>query len=118
LIPKLTALGLTCTREKSKNDIGILSESVGRFFDIIGSKSPIPCYDHKFNIPEWLSKIHLSQIVKNDREKWRSIYYVREGLVECSKSPGGHFLLFTKKQADALCSKLGRKVSGAPVGNK
>jgi hypothetical protein len=108
LIPKLAALGLVCSREKSKNDIGILAESIGRFFEIVGPKSPIPCYSHKFSIPEWLSQIHLCQIVKNDREKWRAIYYIKNGQVECSKSPGGHFLLFTKDQADALCRKLGR----------
>ena len=106
LLPKLTNLGLVCSRETHKNDICIHSESIGHFFELIGSKSPIACYDHKFNIPEWLSKIHLCQIVKNDQEKWRAIYHVKAGNVECSKSPGGHFLLFTKDQADALRRKL------------
>jgi len=106
LLPKLAALGLICSRETHKNDICIHSESVGRFFELIGSKSPISCYDHKFNIPEWLSKIHLCQIVKDDKEKWRAIYYAKTGQIECFKSPGGHFLLFTKDQADMLRKKL------------
>jgi hypothetical protein len=106
LMPKLTALGLECSRDISKNDIRICASSIGRFFDFIGHKSPISCYDHKFDIPEWLRLIRLSDIVENDQQKWKAQYYYKTGQIECSKSPGGKMLLFTKSQADALKIKL------------
>lgn len=106
LMPKLTALGLECSRDKSKNDIRICASSIGRFFDIIGHKSPVSCYDHKFDIPDWLRLIRLSDIVQNDRQKWMAQYYYKTGQLECTKSPGGRMLLFTKEQADKLRLKL------------
>ena len=106
LMPKLTSLGLECSRDKSKNDIRIKAPSIGRFFDIIGNKSPISCYDHKFSIPDWLRLIRLSDIVDNDKQKWMAQYYYKSGQLECSKSPGGKMLLFTKEQADKLRAKL------------
>lgn len=106
LMPKLQALGIECLREQSKNDIRIRSHSVGRFFDIIGHKSPIACYDHRFKIPEWASLIRLSNIVENDRQRWMAQYYCKTGQVEFSKSPGGRMLLFTEEQANQLKQKL------------
>lgn len=106
LIPKLEKLGLKVSRDVSKNDIRICASSVGRFFDIIGHKSPIACYAHKFVIPDWLYLIRLSDIVENDRQKYMALYYYRTGQLECSKSPGGGLLLFTKDQANKLKEKL------------
>ena len=106
LFPKLEALGLRCKHEKSKNDIRICADSIGRFFDIIGHVSPIRCYDHKFNIPEWLKLIRLSDIVENDREKWRAQSYYKNGSLDCTKSPGGKMLLFTEEQAQKLRKRL------------
>ena len=106
LIPKLKRLGLRCKRNKSKNDIRICSDSIRKFFDIIGYESPVSEYQYKFDIPEWLKLIRLSDIVKNDREKWRAQYYYKSGQVECIKSPGGKMLLFTEGQADKLKNKL------------
>jgi len=107
LMPKLTRLGLECSRDTSKNDIRICASSIGRFFDIIGRKSPISCYDHKFNIPEWVRLIRLSDIVQNDKQKWMAQYYYKSGQLECTKSPGGRMLLFTKDQANKLKDRLG-----------
>ena len=106
LMPKLRALGIECSRDEFKNDIRIKAASIGRFFDLIGNKSPIACYDHKFNIPDWVRLIRLSEIVKDDKEKWRAQYYYKQGQIECSKSPGGKMLLFTREQADKLRSIL------------
>jgi len=106
LIPKLEELGIRCKHEKSKNDIRVCADSIRTFFNIIGHVSPIRCYDHKFNIPEWLKLIRLSGIVKNDKEKWRAQSYYKSCTLECSKSPGGKMLLFTEKQADKLKERL------------
>lgn len=106
LMVKLQALGLNCSRDKWKNDIRICADSIGKFFDVIGHKSPISCYDYKFDIPDWLRMIRLSDIVKTDQEKWRAQSWYKNGNLECSKSPGGKMLLFTKEQADRLRSRL------------
>jgi hypothetical protein len=106
LIPKLEALGLRCKHEKSKNDIRVCADSIRQFFNIIGHKSPISCYDYKFDIPEWLKLIRLSHIVKDEKERYRAQYYYKMGQIECSKSPGGEMLLFTEAQAEALRKKL------------
>ena len=106
VIPKLKSHNIECDADNSKNDIYIHAESIKDFFNFIGWKSPIACYDHKFAIPEWLKLIRLSEIVKNDQEKWRAQYYCKMGKVKCSKSPGGKMFLFTKEQAEKLRNVL------------
>ena len=100
LIEKMKKKGIYCTVYKSKMDIHIRAESIKDFFNFIGWESPISCYNHKFDIPEWLKLIRLSEIVNNDKEKWRLQYYCKTGKLECSKSPGGKMLLFTREQAE------------------
>lgn len=106
LIPKLERLGIRCEYEKSKNDIRICADSIRKFFDLIGRKSPVPEYQYKFEYPSWLDLIRLSDIVQNNKEKYRAQYYYKTGQIECSKSPGGKMLLFTEEQAEKLKNKL------------
>ena len=106
LIPKMELLGLKCAREKQKNDIRVKTGSIGRFFELIGDKSPISCYDYKFEFRSWLRKKRLSDIVFNDQEKWRALYLYKVGKLDCTKSPGGRMLLFTNEQAVKLREQL------------
>lgn len=106
IIPKLKDYNINCYVDNYKNDIHIRSESIKDFFNFIGNKSPISCYDHKFAIPDWLRLIRLSDIVENDKQKWMAQYYHKTGQLECSKSPGGKMLLFTEEQAEKLKNKL------------
>jgi hypothetical protein len=106
IIPKLKSHNIDCYVDDYKNDIHVRSESVKDFFNFIGHKSPIACYDHKFAIPDWLRLIRLSDIVENDRQKWMAQYYCKTGQIECTKSPGGRMLLFTDAQAKKLKQKL------------
>lgn len=48
----------------------------------------------------------LSEIVKNDREKWRVQNWCKTGKVEHSKSPGGKMFLFNKEQREKVLNKL------------
>lgn len=102
LIPKLKALGLECIRETSKNDIRICPESIGTFFDLIGRESPIPCYARKFAAPDWLFLHRLEDIANTPKERWRAIYHIRKGSVQCTSSPGGKMFLFDDEQAAKL----------------
>lgn len=106
IIPKLQAHHIDSYVDDYKNDIHVRAESIKDFFNFIGWKSPIACYDHKFDIPEWLKLIRLSEIVTTDQEKWRAQYYYKSGKIECTKSPGGKMLLFTREQANKLQSML------------
>jgi hypothetical protein len=108
LIPKLMLLGIKCKRLESKNDIQILPESTGTFFTLIGRKSPIQCYDYKFDIPDWLFKTRLIDIVKNEQEKWRAVYHIRKGDIQCTSSPGGKMFLFDNEQSANLRTFLDR----------
>lgn len=102
LMPKLISLGVKCKRLESKNDLQILPESTGTFFNLIGRKSPIQCYDYKFEVPDWLFKIRLADIVKNEQEKWKAVYHIRKGDIQCSSSPGGKMFVFDDDQATKL----------------
>jgi hypothetical protein len=52
LAQKLTGIGIKSHRN---NDNRILVETryIPAFFDFIGKKSPVRCYDYKFALPEW-----------------------------------------------------------------
>lgn len=115
LLPKLRGLGLDCARQKSKNDIVIKSNSVGRFFEIIGDRSPFKAYQYKFDMPEWLGLKRLIDIVKTQREAWRAVWHIRNGSVEARKSPGGRYYLFDDKQASDLRRLLDSTGSSRPL---
>lgn len=106
LIPKLGQLGVRCLYGKVKNNIIICSDSIGKFFDIIGHKSPISCYDYKFDIQEWLFLKTLATIIPDKRERWRAKYYIKSGKIKCQKSPGGHYFLFNEEQEKDLLEKI------------
>ena len=59
LIKKIEEHGIHChliwnpSNGKSYPYIRIRRNSVGKFFDFIGHKSPISCYDHKFEFDSW-----------------------------------------------------------------
>ena len=102
LIPKLSDLGLNVARHVSKNDIRISGKSIKHFFDIIGHKSPIKCYNYKFEYGEWLNLYRLSEVVKNNQEKWRIQYLFKQGKLDCKTSPGGRLIMFTEEQKSKI----------------
>jgi len=110
LVSKLEELGIHSYlgRWKQYVYIWLRRNSVGKFFDFIGKKSPIKCYDYKFDYQEWYNYLRLSDIVKNDKQRWMAQYYYKSGQLECSKSPGGKMLLFTKEQAEKLIIRLSK----------
>lgn len=98
LIPKLKGMGLSCKRDVYKNDIKFATESVKRFFEIIGSSSPISCYRYKFEFNQWLNYYRLSQIASDEKTKWRIKYLINQGKLNCTRSPGGKLILFNEEQ--------------------
>ena len=106
LIPKLEAVGLSCWRDPHKGDIHISSNCVRLFFDFVGHESPIPCYAQKFAVPEWLGLKRLSDITRDDQERWKATKWVQEGKVVCTRSPAGRLFLFSDQEAAALRQRL------------
>lgn len=102
LMPKLSTLGLNVGRHVAKNDIRISGDSLKKFFDIIGHKSPIKCYNYKFEYGEWLNLHRLKDVVKNNQEKWRVQYMFKQGKLDCSTSPGGKLIMFTDEQKNKI----------------
>jgi len=102
LIPRLKELGISCHRTLDKNDIFIESDSIVRFFSFIGEKSPIPCYDYKFKVPEWRKKIKLRDIFSTKNDRWRAMYYIKSGQVSSIRSPGGRLVLLNEEEASKL----------------
>ena len=52
LVSKLNDMGILCHRN-NENRIVMDSRGIPAFFDFIGRKSPVSCYDYKFALPEW-----------------------------------------------------------------
>jgi hypothetical protein len=52
LVTKLEEIGISCHRNTS-NRIMIDASGIPAFFDFIGRKSPVSCYDYKFDLPLW-----------------------------------------------------------------
>ena len=106
LIPKLEKLKIRCRYGNVKNDIIVCPDSIGTFFNTIGCKSPISCYDYKFEIPQWLFLKTLKMIIPDKKERWRAKYYITSGQIQCQKSPGGHYFLFNTEQEKQLLEKM------------
>ena len=116
LIPKFKILGIHCKRTNFKNDIQILPESTGTFFNFIGRKSPIQCYDYRFDIPDWMFLHKLTDVIPDKKTRWRAMYHIKIGTVEHSRSPGGHYVLLNDKQKDQLLEKM-KMHTGNDTGN-
>jgi len=107
LMPKMKQFGLDVWRDQcGKNDIKMATKSTNRFFDIIGRKSPISCYNYKFEFHQWLTLSRLSDIVPDKRERWRVQYMFKRGKLDCTLSPGGKMILFTPEQENKLMKIL------------
>jgi len=107
LIPKLEALGLEAWIDGcGKNDIKMSTKSTNKFFDIIGHKSPISCYNYKFEFHQWLTLKRLSEVVPDRNIRWRVQYMFKRGKLDCTLSPGGKMILFTPDQEKKLLDIL------------
>ena len=102
LMPKLKEVGIDSIRTEDKNDVKISTQSLKDFFNFIGKKSPINCYNYKFEYAPWLSLYRISDIARNDQEKWRIQYLYKAGKLDCQKSPGDKIILFNEQQKDKL----------------
>lgn len=82
LAKKLCDIGIDCHRN-GDNRIYIESQAVPRFFKMIGYKSPIKCYQYKFELPNnRATAIRMSAVCKELNIPYnRMAYFVKEGWV-------------------------------------
>lgn len=52
LVLKLAEKGIKCHRNK-ENRIQVDAKGIPAFFNFIGRKSPVKCYNYKFDLPKW-----------------------------------------------------------------
>lgn len=84
LATKLTEKGINSFRNND-NRVRIETTSVPAFFDFIGRKSPIECYQYKFDLPEWRFEAkRMSQVAKELGVDYQQLsYFVKIGKIPC-----------------------------------
>lgn len=87
LVVKLTELGISC-RRNNENRIYIEAKGIPAFFNFIGSKSPVKCYDYKFQLPKWrLHAKRMSEVaVELGIDYHRLSYLVKIGKIPCYRA--------------------------------
>ena len=104
LIPAFEKHKIHCgiRRWKQYPYLCILRNSGGKFFDFIGIKSPISCYDYKFNLKNWYRYSRISDIATNRTEIFRARKLCQMNKVEYTREDGNKLFMFTEEQANRL----------------
>ena len=98
LVTKLLEKGILCHRS-NENRIIINAKGIPSFFNFIGRKSPIKCYDYKFDkIDNWrLESKRMSEVAKELNIDYQKLaYFVKIGKINCyriSKKGKPRFLI-------------------------
>ena len=84
LSEKLREKGIDCHRNND-NRIQVEAKGIAKFFEFIGKKSPVKCYDYKFELPEWRFEAKRMRQVANELgfDYSRLAYWVKTGKVDC-----------------------------------
>lgn len=87
LANKLTEKGIDSYRN-GDNRVQIKTNAVPAFFDFIGRKSPVECYNYKFDIPEWRFEAKRMRQVANelDIDYNQLAYMVKTGKIPCYRA--------------------------------
>ncbi len=107
LVNKLNNLGIKCHRT-NENRIMVNAQGISEFFNFIGTKSPIVCYDYKFDrVPQWRFKSkRMKEVSKELGVDYNQLsYFVKTGRIKVYRlSPNGRprFLPEHIKQVEEL----------------
>lgn len=87
LVPKLLQIGIECHRNND-NRIRIDANGLLKFFEFIGNKSPVVCYNYKFNIPSWRLESKRASIVTKELgvSYNRLMYLIKSGKIPCFRA--------------------------------
>jgi hypothetical protein len=107
LVPKLLEIGVKTKRITDDNRLYIATESIVTLLNYMGGKSPVRCYDYKFDIEEWRLWTPLADVAKMvGLAQDRLQYYCRINRVSYSKSPRKGKRLFTENQIALLKEQI------------
>ena len=88
LVSKLNDINILCKRSK-ENRILLRAKGIPAFFDFIGQKSPIKCYNYKFDkVPKWRFKAkRMKDVAKElDVDYQKLSYFVKIGKISCYRA--------------------------------
>jgi len=88
LVERLKNISIYCHRTK-ENRIMMDAKGIPAFFNFIGNKSPIKCYDYKFDrVPMWrFSSKRMSEVAEEIGVSYgRLSYLVKQGEIECYRA--------------------------------
>ena len=92
LVDKLNKLGILCIRT-NENRIYLKAKGVPVFFNFIGTKSPIKCYNYKFDrVPKWRFEAkRMKDVAKELNVSYNRLsYMIKTGHLSCYRaSPNG-----------------------------
>ena len=87
LVQRLNDKGIACHRTED-NRVFIEARGMPAFFDFIGRKSPVKCYDYKFDLPSWrtCSKRMRDVALELGIDYQHLAYKVKMGQVACERT--------------------------------
>jgi len=87
LVARLMDKGIQC-HKNGYNRIQIDAKGIPAFFDFIGRKSPVKCYDYKFDIPEWrFAAKRMSEVAEELGIDYTHLaYLVKVGKIGCYRA--------------------------------
>jgi hypothetical protein len=114
LIPKFKEIDIQVSRITHDNRLFIKTNSIVKLLNYMGGKSPVQCYSYKFDIDDWRYKLTMKETAaKLNLDYQKLANWVKTGIVEYSRSPGGKKVLFSDKEFNELerrlnCGELSR----------
>jgi len=107
VVPKFGEIGVEVRSVNKDNCVNISAISFWDLLKFMGGESPVGCFDYKFDLEEWrkLPGMHeVSEMLNLDYQKLS--YWVKVGVIEHSRSPGGKKVVFTEDEILNLRARL------------
>lgn len=115
LVSGLKQTGIETSRITKDNRLFIKTNSIVPLLTYMGGKSPVKCYSYKFDVDQWRLKKTMKEVSKGLLVDYGKLAnWVKTGIVEHSRSPGGKKVLFSEQEFNELrrqldCGELSRE---------
>ena len=107
VVPKFAEIGIEVVRVTDDSRVFIQTNSINKLLQYMGGRSPVKCFDYKFDIEEWRTFKSMKQAsVEANIDYGRLSNWVKQGYIEHSRSPGGKKVVFNSEQFDKLVKRL------------
>lgn len=107
VVPKFKEIGVDVSRVTDDCRVFIETGSINALLEYMGGKSPVRCFDYKFSIEEWRTYTPMKKAaLELNIDYGRLSNWVKFGLIEHDRSPGGKKVVFTSEQLAKLSSRL------------